>query len=175
MSGPGDGERFPRGALLAAGGLVLFALVAVTGARLAGFSGVAAVPEPAQPARWAATARRLSFEDRPDGTLRVSDAASGRVVADLEPGSGGFVRGMMRAMARHRRLQGAGVETPFLLSYSDNGRLVLEDPATDQRIAIDAFGASNLAAFAALLESPAEAAQAGAASGRSSSATGEST
>jgi len=171
MSGAGDSEQFPRGALLAAGGLVLFALVAVSAARLAGFSGVAAVPEPARPAQWAAGARRLTFEDRPDGTLRVSDALSGRVVADLEPGSGGFVRGMMRAMARHRRLQGVGAEAPFLLSYSDHGRLVLDDPATGQRIAIDAFGPSNLADFAALLETPADNARAS----RPASATGEST
>ena len=150
MSGAAP-ETFPRGALTAAGALVVFALLAVAAARLTGFTGVAAVPEPAAPEAWAAAARHLRFEDRPDGSLRVRDAGSGRAVADLEPGSAGFVRGLMRAMARLRRLQGVGPEEPFLLSHGPGGALVLADPATGERIALDAFGPSNLGAFADLL------------------------
>ncbi|MEQ8858841.1 MAG: photosynthetic complex assembly protein PuhC [Pseudomonadales bacterium] len=143
-------ETFPRGALLAAGALIAFSLLAVGAVRL--FGDHDRVFEPAL--AHADAVRQLQFEDQADGSLRVIDVVDGRVVATLEPGSGGFVRGAMRALARTRALHDVGAETPFLLAYGDDGRLVLEDPATASHIPLDAFGPSNVAAFAVLLHAP---------------------
>lgn len=146
MSGPA--ETFPRGALLAAGALIAFSLIAVSAARLFGAPDGASAPA----LTGTDSALRLQFEDQADGSLKVIDVAGNRVVALFEPGRGGFVRGAMRALARNRQLHDIGPGTPFLLAYGEDGRLVLEDPATSSLIPLDAFGPSNVAAFAALLQ-----------------------
>jgi putative photosynthetic complex assembly protein len=148
VSARGESETFPRGALLAAATLVIFTLLAVAVGRPSGGQSAAA---PASPAR---AERLLQFQDLDDGSLRVVDVGRQQIVATLEPGTNGFMRGMMRAMVRTRTLHGVGDETPFLLAYGADGRLVLEDPATDSRIPLDAFGPTNVSAFAILMEEP---------------------
>ena len=73
-------------------------------------------------------------------------------------GEGGFLRGALRVMARERRMRGLGGEAPFELVGRADGRLTLLDPATGQRIDLEAFGPTNAGAFAALLRgtSPSE-------------------
>jgi len=145
MSDPFGDRPFPRGALLGALALVGFALLAVVAARLAGFG------ETRMPAASPVEARALHFHDRSDGAVAVRDAGSGRLVALLAPGTNGFVRGVMRGLARGRRLQGAGPEAPFRLTRWSDGRLSLEDAQTGRRIELDAFGPTNAGAFARLL------------------------
>jgi len=69
-------------------------------------------------------------------------------------GSGGFLRGALRALVRHRRLAGLGAEAPFLLVAHADGRLTLEDPATRHRVDLESFGPTNSAVFAQLLATP---------------------
>lgn len=100
-----------------------------------------------------ATVRQLSFADRSDGAVVVRDIATGetvRVLIDGVPGNG-FVRGVMRGMARERRLRGVGMEAPFSLTLWKNGALSLSDKATGRSIELGSFGPDNRAAFAALL------------------------
>lgn len=145
MSAGADGAvTAPRGVLLGLAALVLFALLAAAVARTMG-PPAARVPEAEADVRLV-----LHFRDLPDGSLAVVDATDGAELAVLEPGTGGFVRGLMRAMARMRKQQGIGAEAPFELASQVDGRLVLEDPATGNRIALDAFGPSNVAAFSSL-------------------------
>ena len=83
--------------------------------------------------------------------MAVYDVASGRVVDAISPGTNGFLRGVLRGLARERKLQSIGTEPPFRLTRWDDGRLSLEDPATRQRIELASFGPTNAAAFARLL------------------------
>jgi putative photosynthetic complex assembly protein len=139
--------RVPRGALIGAGVLIAVTIAAVGTVRLAGIEPAAQVPEPQS----VVATRALRFEDRADGAVVIREAGSDRVVQVLESGGGGFVRGVLRSLARERRALGVGAEQPFVLTLQSNGQLFLEDAATDQRIYLQAFGPSNVESFRALL------------------------
>jgi len=141
----------PRGVLLGAAALVGFALVSATAARV---SGTGTAEFSAAPTAAPAASRELRFEDQSDGSVAVYEAGRGGEVVDvLAPGTNGFVRGVMRALARERKSNEIGPGPAFRLSRWDDGRLSLEDPATGRRIELTAFGPTNREAFARLLES----------------------
>jgi putative photosynthetic complex assembly protein len=146
MSDPFNDRPFPRGALLGAGALLAATLLAAASGRVLGV-GVVASPEPAP-----AASRELRFEDRPDGAVVVVDAGDGGEVAVLAPGHDGFIRGVLRGLARDRRSRHIGPEAPFELIRSASGGLFLVDPATGRRIDLDAFGPTNSGAFERLLD-----------------------
>jgi putative photosynthetic complex assembly protein len=145
MSDPFADHPVPRGPLLAAGGLAVVALIAAAVVRLTGIGATAHAEAPIT------QERALHFADRTDGGVDVLDATSGRSVAVLEPGEGGFVRVTLRSLARDRKRQGIGAEPVFLLQTTADGRLTLEDSATGQRIDLKAFGPTNAGAFARLM------------------------
>lgn len=145
MSDPFCEQPLPRAPLLGAAALVCATVLTVATVRLAGI-------EPGTPRDAAAAAsRELLFNDRSDGTVEVHDARTHRVVETIAPGNDGFVRATLRTLARERIRQGIGPETPFRLSARTDGRLTLEDPATQRRVDLEAFGPTNAAAFARLL------------------------
>jgi putative photosynthetic complex assembly protein len=146
MSEPVRSHSFPRGALLGAATLVGFALMAATAARVGGIGSPTLIPT-ATPT----LSRELRFEDRPDGAVAIHDVREGRVVDVLPPGSNGFVRGVLRGLARERKRQEIGQQPPFRLTLWDDGRLSLQDQTTGRQIELQAFGPTNLAAFARLL------------------------
>lgn len=141
--------RVPRGALIGVGVLIGLTLAAVAAVRVSGVDPTAQVPAPVAPV----ASRALKFADGPDGEVIVTDAdqPNGEPVAVLVSGADGFVRGVLRSFARARRSAGIGPEEPFLLSEQANGRLVLEDLATGQRVELRAFGVTNVEAFRKLL------------------------
>ncbi|MGE5714740.1 MAG: photosynthetic complex assembly protein PuhC [Betaproteobacteria bacterium] len=145
MSDPFADHPVPRGPLLAAGSLAVIALIAAAAVRLTGVGATAHAEAPIT------QERALRFADRTDGGVDVLDAASGRSVAVLEPGEGGFVRVTLRSLARDRKRQGIGAQPVFLLQTTADGRLTLEDSATGQRIDLKAFGPTNAGAFARLM------------------------
>jgi putative photosynthetic complex assembly protein len=136
---------FPRGALFGAAALVGLALACTGFARVSGI-GTTHAPEAA-----AIASRDLRFEDRADGAVAVYDVGSDRVLDVLAPGTNGFVRGVLRGLARDRRREDIGSDPPFRLTRWDDGRLSIEDTATHQRIELVSFGPTNVAAFARLL------------------------
>ncbi len=142
-----DTEPFPKGALIAAAGVLSLALATTTAARLTHLS----APPPASAAPHAVQAVSLRFADRADGAIVVSDARSGAPVATLAPDSNGFVRGVMRGLARDRISRRIGAEPPFLLSRDAGDRMWLQDTATGRLIDLQAFGEDNRASFAAFL------------------------
>lgn len=141
-------QALPRGALLSVLGLVLAALLGAAAVRWSG----SPIREP--DARTVAE-RQLRFADAPDGSVLITDARTGALVARIE-GEQGFLRGALRALARERRLAGIGAEPPFALLARADGRLTLQDPSTGQRIDLESFGPSNSAVFARLLAAPAD-------------------
>lgn len=146
----------PRPALAMAGALVTLTLVLTALVRL-GVLDREAVPAEAraQAGVEASTVRHLVFEDRADGAVVVRDADGGATVAVLigEKDGGGFVRGVMRGMARERRMAHASAAVPFALTGWSNGSITLRDPATGRAIELGSFGDTNRAAFARFLNS----------------------
>jgi putative photosynthetic complex assembly protein len=95
----------------------------------------------------------LRFSDETDGSIRVQNAKTGQRVATIQPGSGGFVRGVMRGLARDRISRHIGEAPPFRLSQAQDKRMTLEDTATGRVIDLESFGSGNRDSFLQLLAS----------------------
>jgi putative photosynthetic complex assembly protein len=135
----------PRGGLLAGAALVLFALAAVTTTRLTGIGGTRMVLPSA------IESRDLNFADGSGGAVLVYDSNSKQLIDTLAPGSNGFVRVVLRGLARERKLGDIGAAPPFRLTRYVNGQITLTDMSSGKQIDLDAFGAANLQAFARLM------------------------
>lgn len=138
-------RRFPRGALLGAAALVTFAILAAVTARVGGI-GVTRVANTE-----AIAIRELRFVDRTDGGVDVVAADSNKTIDILPPGQDGFVRIVLRNLARERIRREQERHIPFRLTRWADGRLSVEDPTTGRRVDLGAFGAVNAASFAKLM------------------------
>lgn len=142
----------PPAALKAAVGLVAFSLLLVAGVRVGAVSTGPSAAEVRAEARLVPTRERmLRFTDSPDGQVLVTDAATGARVAAIGSEGGGFIRGVMRGLARERRQHHGGAEAPFRLSSWPDGALTLTDDSTGRVIELGSFGPDNRAAFARFL------------------------
>ena len=153
MSAHNHDPSVPRGALLTAGGLVGFTMLVVVAAQ-SGLVAHAANPvakREAANAKVLAT-RDLVFSDTKAGAVSVRDARTGATMTAVQAGAEtGFIRGVMRGLARDRMLRDIGHDVPFRLTRWSNGDLTLSDPATDRVIELNSFGATNSKSFAVLL------------------------
>jgi putative photosynthetic complex assembly protein len=145
MSPSIQARSFPRGPLIGAAALVGLAMASATLARMSGI-GATHLP-PAAPV----VSRDLRFEDRPDGAVTIYAARTATVVDVLPPRSNGFVRGVLRGLARARKREHLGADVPVRLTRWSDGRLSVEDPSTGEAITLEAFGMTNAEAFARLL------------------------
>lgn len=154
MSTHSHADMLPRGTLVTAGALVAFAMLATATVR------IAHLPPAASPVAMRAAAhavpvstRNLHFADRADGAVVITDADHGDTAMVIVPGQQtGFIRGVMRGLARDRRMRGIGDQPPFQLSLWPDGELSLTDSATGRSIELTAFGSTNRAAFLPLLK-----------------------
>ena len=96
--------------------------------------------------------KTLYFRDLQNGAVGVISASSGQMIAQIE-GQAGFVRGILRALARDRRIRQISSDDAFELVGRSDGRLTLIDLATNNRIDLESFGKDNAAEFAAFLNS----------------------
>jgi putative photosynthetic complex assembly protein len=138
-------DRRTQTAIAFIGVLLLAGVLAVGVIRLAGYE-----PEGISQGS-AVSSARLGFVDLGAGVVRIYDWERGIELQTLAPGEGSFVRGVLRSMVRERRSRGLLTDDPFTLSQYADGSLILEDPLTDRRIELWAFGPSNAGVFAALL------------------------
>ena len=153
MSTHSHADMLPKGTLVIAGALVLFAFTTTAIMR------IAHVPPAASPVALRAAnhmvpiaSRDLRFVDRADGAVVIQDTDRGGIASVIEPGQQtGFIRGVMRGLARDRRMRGIGDQPPFNLSLWQDGQLSLTDNATGRSIELTAFGSANRGAFLALL------------------------
>ena len=146
--GGGEGGPIPALALIGAGALAGFAMLAVVIGR-GGDVGRTELP-PAEPVSHV----EFHAEDQADGSILVRDAADRHLLLTVRPGEDNFFRATLRGLAQARQREGLGRETPFTLTRFDNGTLSLADTATNRTIPLEAFGRPNALAFARLL--PAE-------------------
>jgi putative photosynthetic complex assembly protein len=136
-------------AAIAAIGLLLLAVVGlVAAARLSGTKPVNI------PASVAVEVRPIHFQDKPDGSIGIYDSGATVPFEVIQPQTNGFLRGILRGMARARKLNHAGQEPPFELARFADGRLSLRDPVDGREIALEPFGPSNTAVFKRLLTLP---------------------
>lgn len=145
MSQAVEEPLIPKGGLFAGAALVLFALAAVTTARLTGTGGTRMV----LPA--AIESRDLNFADGDHGAVLVYDARDKQLVDTLPPGSNGFIRVVLRGLARERKLGDIGPQPPFRLTRFVNGQITLTDTSSGKQIDLEAFGSANVGAFARLM------------------------
>ena len=139
-------EKVPLPFLIAAGGLVALTLILIAAARLTGY-GEAMVPD-----QDVVAMRDLRFADQASGAVAVYAEPGGRLVTEVAPGAGGFLRGTLRALVRERRQRAIRDDIPFRLVRAVDGTLILGDPTTGRRIVLGAFGPTNAGVFASLLD-----------------------
>jgi putative photosynthetic complex assembly protein len=141
--------------IAALGIAVLASVFAVAVAKINGYA-------PAAPENGPVVAScRLGFEDVKSGDalsgrVLVYDWDTGQTLAELAPGEGSFIRGVLRSMVRERRSRGLDAYDPFSITRFRNGSLTLQDNLTGRRIELQAFGPSNAGAFARLLDASRE-------------------
>lgn len=143
---------FPHAPLRAAASLAVLTVVAVAFVR---FTGIGVEPAVHSATRVERDLRfvehRSGGVDTSAGGIDVIDARTGGKIDELRPGADGFIRATLRGLARERLRRGLGPEVPFRLALHVDGRLTLEDPATERTIELEAFGPTNFGAFARLL------------------------
>jgi putative photosynthetic complex assembly protein len=137
-------EKFPRGALIGAAGLIAITIVSAGVTRLVGTPTMVPSSSPV-------TVRDLRFEDTADGAVNVYDSNGIQPVSIVAPGSDAFLRATMRGLAQQRKRQSISANVPFRLTAWADGRLTLDDSATGRHVELEAFGRTNEASFARLL------------------------
>ncbi len=145
----------PKGALIMAAALILFTMALAAAVRL-GLMDMSATPAADRVVEGTAAVaeRSLHFADTDTGAVVITDANTGDEIAHIgtETEGGGFIRGVLRGLARERRMHGFGDAQPFALTLWQDGALSLTDQATGRVVELGAFGADNRATFVALLE-----------------------
>lgn len=161
------GETFPKPALWGGAAMLGLTMALVFGTREGLLPARPTAPEQRLAARVAAaSSRTLTFVDRADGALVITDVSTNRPAFIVQPGSeSGFIRGVVRGLMRERRLREADRAAPLTLTQWQDGALTLTDTATGRVIELGSFGSSNRASFARLLVRPIERAQANDAKG----------
>ncbi len=137
-------EKFPRGALIGAAGLIGLTIISAGATHLMGIS--TQVPKSS-----ALIARDLRFEDTVDGAVNVYTGNDPRPTSVVSSGADAFLRATMRGLAQQRKRESIGPEIPFRLTSWADGRLTLDDRATGRHIELEAFGQTNAGTFARLL------------------------
>ena len=148
-----DDKPFPLAPLLGAGVLVAGVIALAAGPRL-GYLPPIATASTERAAHHVALVetRSLTFADRADGALVIDDVGRGTTAAILPHGTNnGFIRGVLRGMARDRKLRGIGASAPFTLRLFADDALTLSDPSTGRNIELGSFGPTNRQSFADLL------------------------
>ena len=96
---------------------------------------------------------RIVVRDLANGAVGIFHAESGAAIVRYESGQGAFVRTIFRSLVRDRRVQGVSAEPVFILYTLDAGDIIVEDPSTNSRIQLKAFGQPNAQHFRKMLDS----------------------
>jgi len=130
----------PRHTPAIAGLLLGGVLLAATVARLTGYATLPAPPP-------AVASVTLNFADTANGGVAVHNAATGALIANIPARDDGFLRMTLRLLYAYRIRDNALIAAPFTLTEYQDGRMGLLDPATGQKVELEAFGPSNVAEF----------------------------
>jgi putative photosynthetic complex assembly protein len=136
-----DAKPFPRGMLIAVAAMVGLSMLFAASASLWDFGATRIEYAPVT------ESRDLVFKDLQNGSVGVVDAVRSEQIAEVKPGQDGFVRVVMRSMARDRAVRGVGSDVAFRLARHADDMLSLTDLATGEVVMLNAFGAMNTKAF----------------------------
>lgn len=136
-----DAKPFPRGMLIAVAAMVGLSMLFAASASLWDFGATRIEYAPVT------DSRDLVFKDLQNGSVGVVDAVRSEQIAEVKPGQDGFVRVVMRSMARDRAVRGVGSDVAFRLARHADDMLSLTDLATGEVVMLNAFGAMNTKAF----------------------------
>jgi len=145
MGDPFFDRPFPRPALYAAGALIGFSILVAGIAAQTGLGRETVVVEGTEVA-----SRTMVFKDRADGAVVVA-TPTGETIKVVIGDESGFIRGVLRSLARARAAEGYGAEPPFTLTLWSDGHLALDDHATGKRTYLNGFGPTNYQAFQNLI------------------------
>lgn len=135
-------QAIPRAATWAAGTLVVVSMLFAAFARQTQIGTTALAPSSA------VEVRALRFADQADGAIAIYRAGEPAPTLVLAPGGDGFVRGVLRGLARERKRNRIGAEHAYELARRADGRLTITDPTTGRHLDLGAFGPANYGAFA---------------------------
>jgi putative photosynthetic complex assembly protein len=138
----------PNKAVSAAFAALLGLVVVIGVMRVAGFKPDATLPLDVAPAE---QSRVLRFDDGSDGSVTVRDAKTGAIIDTFYTGEGAFVRSTVRALVNDRRRKGVTSPGDFRLEIREGAKVYLIDETTQRVLALNAFGPSNSAVFAAFM------------------------
>ena len=96
---------------------------------------------------------RIVVRDLTNGAVGIFHAESGAAIVRYESGQGAFVRTIFRSLVRDRRVQGVSAEPVFILYTLGARDIIVEDPSTNSRIQLKAFGEPNAQHFRQMLDS----------------------
>ena len=96
---------------------------------------------------------RIVVRDLANGAVGIFHAESGAAIVRYESGQGAFVRTIFRSLVRDRRVQGVSAEPVFILYTLSAEDIIVEDPSTNSRIQLKAFGEPNAQHFRQMLDS----------------------
>jgi putative photosynthetic complex assembly protein len=133
----------PHPAALAAAGMVVAALLAVSIARIGGYSPVQSLG-PAEVAQ----SRLLRFQSDAQG-VAVIDATTGAVITHTS--AEGFIPGVLRGLNRLRQTEQASATDAYRLERLSNGQLLLVDTVSGVSLDLAAYGRDNAASFVRFL------------------------
>ncbi len=133
----------PRLPIAWAAALVLAVLLAVSAARLAGYSPVQDLG-----AAEVLQSRLIRFDSTAE-SVAVVDTQTGAVLA--QTGQEGFISGVLRGLKRMRQAEQAGMAEAYRLERMSNGQLRLVDTVSGVKLDLAAYGQSNAAVFAKFL------------------------
>lgn len=138
---------FPPRMFLAVVAALTLTLLAIASVRLAGFQPATNLPSEAP-----LQSRVLKFEDHEKGRVVVRDASDGALIAEFGTGEGAFIRATVRALVNDRKRNSITRSGNFRLAAYSQQQLFLIDEASGRVIALNAFGPTNTAAFAGLMQ-----------------------
>ncbi len=151
-------QQFPKGALWGAAAMIGIALITVTAVRTGLVDAGPSAPAARARDHVAIVATRsFQFVDEPNGALVATDISTGEVAETIAPGANsGFIRGVLRGLARERKLHQASHAPPFTVTQWADGALTLTDTATGRIIELGSFGPDNRAVWTRLLKAHGE-------------------
>lgn len=86
-----------------------------------------------------------------EGGLDVRLMPDDRSLTIVDGNLSSFLQGMVRSLSRQRQVDQADLGAPFHVTFWSDGRLTLDDPATNTSIALQAYGLDNTAQVYGLL------------------------
>jgi putative photosynthetic complex assembly protein len=140
------GQQFPKGALYAAGALILLTFILVLGSRIAGLR-MDWVPDADITA-----SRDVRFGTGADGAIVITDARSGDILGRYAQETNAFVRSVANGLLIERRLADpAAADAPYRITRWSDGRVTVTDPISGRFVELGAFGQSQVQTFSRLL------------------------